>query len=50
MSMYGDTNWVKNNLYGEIESFLEAYPISELLQVVTDAIESYEYLQSKNSE
>lgn len=50
MSMYGDTNWVKNDLYDEIKSFLEVHPISELLQVVTDAIESYEYLKSEDGE
>lgn len=50
MSIYGDTNWVKNDLYDNIKSFLEAYPISELLQVVTDAVESYEYLKLENDE
>ena len=50
MSIYGDTNWVKNDLYDEIKSFLEVHPISELLQVVTDAIESYEYLKSEDGE
>ena len=50
MNMYGETNWVKNDLYDMIKSFLEAYPISELLQVVTDAVESYEYLKSEDGE
>ena len=50
MSMYGETNWVKNDLYDEIKSFLEAHPISELLEVVTDAVESYEYLKSESDE
>lgn len=49
MSMYGDNQWIKNDLYDVIKSFLEAYPISELLQVVTDAVESYEYLKSEGS-
>ena len=43
MSMYGDNKWDKNDLYDEIKSFLEAHPISELLEVVMDAVESYEY-------
>ncbi len=50
MSMYGDTDWVKNDLYDVIKSFLEAYPISELLKVVADAVESYEYLKSEDGE
>lgn len=48
MSMYGDTNWVKNDLYDEIKSFLETHSISELLEVVTDAVEGYEYLKSED--
>lgn len=48
MSMYGDTNWVKNNLYGDIKSFIETHSISELLEVVTDVIEDYEYLKSED--
>lgn len=50
MSMYSDTQWAKNDLYDVIKSFLETYPISELLQVVTDVVESYEYLKSDNGE
>ena len=50
MSMYGDDKWDKNNLYGEIKSFLEAHPISELLEVVMDAVENYEYLKLKSDE
>lgn len=50
MSMYGDSNWAKNDLYDVIKTFLESYPISELLQVVTDAVESYEYLKSESDE
>lgn len=50
MSMYGDNQWVKNDLYDVIKTFLEAYPISELLKVVADAVESYEYLKSESDE
>ena len=45
MSMYGENQWDKNDLYDALLSFLDGHPVSELLQVVTDAVESYEYLK-----
>ena len=40
MSMYGesDYNREKNNVYDEIEGFLQDHPISELLQIIADVI------------
>ncbi|MBR3645636.1 MAG: hypothetical protein IKN54_04395 [Lachnospiraceae bacterium] len=41
MSMYGDEspyNDEKNDLYNEIEQFLENHPLSELLKIITDVI------------
>lgn len=40
MSMYGDSEYnnTMNNLYDEIKYFLEDHPVSELLQIVADAI------------
>lgn len=44
MSMYGDDDYHYNMecLYDEIKEFLEEHPISELLKIVTDVIESEE--------
>ena len=41
MSMYGDDmrGMRKNNLYEEIRDFLETHSISELLEIVKDAVE-----------
>lgn len=40
MSMYGesDYNREKNDIYDEIEEFLQDHPISELLQIIADVI------------
>ena len=40
MSMYGegDYNMEKNDIYDEIEEFLQDHPISELLQIIADVI------------
>ena len=40
MSMYD--NCEKDDLYREVETFLENHPISELLEIVTDAVEGKE--------
>ena len=44
MSKYGDDerNMQKENLYYEMEDFLETHDIHELLEVVTDVVEAYE--------
>lgn len=44
MSMYGESeyNSQKNNIYDEIKWFLEEHPVSELLQIVADAVERKE--------
>jgi len=44
MSMYGDSEHgcQMNNLYDEINQFLESNPISELLKIVADAVEQKE--------
>lgn len=40
MSMYGegDYNEEKNDIYDEIERFLQDHPISELLRIISDVI------------
>jgi len=40
MSMYGDGsyNTQMNNLYDEMRWFLEDHPVSELIQIVADAV------------
>ena len=44
MSMYGDDHYgqQKNDLLCQIEEFLEEHPVSELLEIVADAIERRE--------
>lgn len=44
MSMYGDSEYAheKNNIYDEIEIFLENHPVYELLEIVAHVIESRE--------
>ena len=44
MSMYGDNNYCmsKEYLFNDIEEFLEEHPISELLEVIADAIRNKE--------
>lgn len=46
MGMYGDTNYMKNDLYDSIKEFLDTHPVSELMQVVADAIEAKEILSN----
>lgn len=52
MSMYGDDDIGKSKEYlrYDIDDFLEKYPISELMQVVTDAISLQEYMQTQKDE
>lgn len=38
MSMYGDGNYAKNDLFDEIKAFLQEYSVGDLLEVVTDAV------------
>lgn len=44
MSMYGESSYNrdKENLFWEIEWFLEKHPISELISIVADVIEHKE--------
>ena len=42
MSYYGDENWKKNDLLDLMIEFLRENPVSELLTVVTDAVENIE--------
>lgn len=42
MSYYGDENWKKNDLLDLMIEFLREHSTSELLEVVTDAIENIE--------
>ena len=42
MSMYGESEWDKNNLYDELRNFLKEHKVSELLEIVKDAIEYME--------
>ena len=44
MSMYGESpyNEEKNNIFQEIEIFLMDHPVSELLQIIADAVERKE--------
>ena len=41
MSRYGDSDYnrEKNDIYYELEEFLENHPIFELLQIVSDVIQ-----------
>lgn len=48
MSMYDDHE--KDELFDLIEEFLKHNSVYELLKVVTDAVESYEYLKSEDGE
>lgn len=50
MSMYGDGEYCsqKNDVYYEMQRFLENHPVSELLQIVTDVVErEVEYTESE---
>lgn len=49
MSMYGDSEYItnKNYLYDYIKEFLEEHPISELMQIVSDAKKSKRYERRK---
>lgn len=40
MSMYGegDYNREKNDIYDDLEEFLQDHPISELLEIIADVI------------
>ena len=40
MSMYGESPYSeeKNDMYSEIERFLEEHPLSELLEIIADVI------------
>lgn len=42
MSMYGDSRSEWNDLLEEIESFLEENKVSDLMRIVTDAVERKE--------
>lgn len=39
MSMYGDTNYDMNDLYDQMREFLKDHKVSELLEIVKDAVE-----------
>ena len=39
MSMYGDFACDKNDLYDELRNFLKEHKVSELLEIVKDAVE-----------
>lgn len=49
MSMYGESpyNEERNILYNEMKLFLEIHPISELLGIVSDVVESKESEDTK---
>lgn len=46
MSMYD--NHEKDELFDLIEEFSKHNPVYELLKIVTDAVDSYEYLKSES--
>ena len=50
MSMYGESEHARqmNDLYYEIKNFLEDNDVSELLKIVTDAVESKEFLSKED--
>ena len=50
MSMYGDDEHgcQMNDLYDELNRFLEDNPVSELLQIVTDVVERKEFLSKED--
>lgn len=45
MSRYGEStpSYAKEDLYDYMKSFLEGYPLSELMAVLTDVIETIEW-------
>lgn len=44
MSIYGESPYSeeKNDMYSYIKQFLETHPISELIYIIADAVESEE--------
>ena len=50
MSMYGESTpaYVKEDLFDYMKGFLEGYPLSELMAVLTDVIETIEWEKAKN--
>lgn len=44
MSMYGESPYSeeKNDMYSYIKQFLETHPISELIHIIADVVESEE--------
>lgn len=50
MSRYGESApaYVKENLYDYIKGFLEGYPLSELMAVLADVIETIEWEKAEN--
>lgn len=52
MSMYGEdgsTGYAKEDLRSEIDNFLESYTISEMMEIVIDAIKYKEYQLEKDN-
>jgi len=48
MSKYGDSDY--DNMYYELNRFLETHTATELLQLVTDAVDLYEELIRYNDD
>lgn len=50
MGRYGESApaYVKENLYDDMKGFLEGYPLSELMAVLTDVIETLEWEKVEN--
>ena len=50
MSKYGESAplYVKENLYNYLKGFLVGYPLSELMAVLTDVIETIEWEKAED--
>ena len=52
MSRYGEgvPEYAKEGLYDHMKGFLEGYPLSELMAVLTDVIETMEWEKAQENE
>lgn len=51
MSRYGEdrASYVKENLYDTLKHFLEEYEISEMLKIIADVVEDYEWRKNEDT-
>ena len=50
MSRYGESapSYAKENLFNYLKGFLDGYPLSELMSVLTDVIETIEWEKAED--